>query len=95
MLCTNLLPFFLTVLPFILRTEHPQITLAAFTSSSGTSQPGTPPLLTIAQKSAVEGKIIFSNKAFAQVAPAICRLLKSFMLSLTVWTNPNSPIFLG
>ena len=91
MLCTNLLPFFLTVLPFILRTEHPQITSVAFTSSSVTSQPGTPPLLTIALKSTVEGKIIFSNKALAQVAPAICRLLKSFMLSLTIWMKQTHP----
>jgi hypothetical protein len=50
MLCTNLLPFFLTVLPFILRAECPQITSVAFTSSSVTSQLGTPLLLTIALK---------------------------------------------
>jgi hypothetical protein len=50
---------------FILRKEHPQIALVAFTSLSVTSLPRTPPALTIALKFAVEGKIIFSNKSFA------------------------------
>ncbi len=95
MLCIILLLFLLTVLPFILKTECPQITLAAFTSLSVTSLPRTPPALTIALKSAVKGKIIISNKSSAQVAPAICRLLKSFTLFLIVWMNPNSPIFFG
>jgi hypothetical protein len=49
----------------------------------------------IALKSAVEGKIIFLNKSLVQVAPAICCLLKSFMLYLTIWMNPNSPIVFG
>jgi hypothetical protein len=94
-LCGNLdnaLHYLLAVPPhrvtLHLETEHPQITLAAFTSMSVTSLPGTPSALTIALKSAVEGKIIFSNKSFAQVAPAICCFLKSFMLFLTVWMNP-------
>jgi hypothetical protein len=49
----------LTVLPFILRTMHPQITLATFISLSVTSLPRTPPALTIALKSTVEGKASF------------------------------------
>jgi hypothetical protein len=56
--------------------------LRAFTSSSVTSLPGTPPALTIALKSAVEGKIIFLNKSIVRVAPAIFCLQNSFMLSL-------------
>ncbi len=39
--------------------------LVAFTSLSLTSLSVTPPALIIALKSAVEGKIIFSNKSFA------------------------------
>jgi hypothetical protein len=69
---------------FHLEDGHLQIILAAFKSLSVTSLPGTPPALTIALESAVEGEIAFSNKSFARVALAIWRLLKSFMLSLTV-----------
>ncbi len=49
------LAFLLTVFPFILRTDRPQISSVALTSSVVTSDPGTPPTLTIALKSDVEG----------------------------------------
>jgi hypothetical protein len=60
-LCTTFLPFLFIILPFIFRTECPQITLAAFTSLSVTSLPGTPLALTIALKSAVEEKPSFQT----------------------------------
>jgi hypothetical protein len=56
-----LLPFLLTVLPFILTMEQTQINVAAFTSSSVTSLPGTLPALLIALKSAGEGKYLFKQ----------------------------------
>ena len=54
-LCATHLSFRLTVFPFILRTDRPQITSAALTSLVVTSDPGTIPTLTIALKSDVEG----------------------------------------
>ncbi len=58
-LCIKHLPFCQTVFPFILRTDQPQITSVALASSIVTSDPGTPPALTIALKSEVKGKSIF------------------------------------
>jgi hypothetical protein len=53
-LCATRLLFLLTLFPFILRTDWPQITSAALTSLMVTSDPGTPPTLTIALQPAVE-----------------------------------------
>jgi hypothetical protein len=83
-LCITCLPFRQTVFPFIFRTDQPQITSAALTSSIVTSDPHTPPALTIALKSEVKGKISFSYNSLASTAPAICHLLNSFILSCTV-----------
>ncbi len=47
-LCTTCLPFLLTVFPFILRTDQPQITSAGMMSLMVTSNPRTPHTLTIA-----------------------------------------------
>jgi hypothetical protein len=91
-LCVTRLPFRRTIFPFILRTDRPQVTSAALTSPVVTSDPVTPPvltLLTIALKSEVKGKINFSYSSLALFAPAIWRLLNNFILSCTVWTNPN------
>jgi hypothetical protein len=55
-LCAMHLSFFRVIFPFILRTDQPQITSVALTSSRVTSEPGTPPALTIALKSEVKGK---------------------------------------
>jgi hypothetical protein len=40
-------------------------------------------------------KYLFSYRSFAWTASAICRLLNNFMLSFSVWKNPNSPILFG
>ena len=86
--------YHLTVYPFILRTEQPQITLAVLTSSGVTSLPGIL-AVTISLKSNVVENIIFLNRSFAWTAMAICCLQNNFMLSFTVSTKPNSPIFFG
>jgi hypothetical protein len=83
-LCITCLPFRQTVFPFILRTDRPQITSTALTSSVVTSDPGTLPALTIALKSEVKGKISYSYNSLTLTAPEICRLLNSFILSCTV-----------
>ncbi len=61
-ICVTRLTFHRTVFPFILRTDRPQITSAALTLSIVTTDPGTPPVLTIALKLEVKGKIIFSYR---------------------------------
>ncbi len=81
MLGTIRLPFILTMLPFILRTEHPP---------SVRSLPKTPP-----PWNPQWWENYLFEKSSAWVALAICRLLISFRLSLTVCTNPNSTIFFG
>ncbi len=83
-LCVKHLPFRQTVFPFILRTDQPQITSAALTSSIVTSDPRTPPTLTIALKSEVKGNFIFSYSSLALTTPAIWHLLNNFILSCTV-----------
>ena len=55
MLCVIRVAFFFTVFPFIFNTDRPQIASAAFALSVVTSHPGIPPVLTIAQNSAVDG----------------------------------------
>ncbi len=54
MLCVIRVAFFLTVFPFIFNTDCPQIASAAFALLVVTSHPGIPPVLTIAQKSAMD-----------------------------------------
>jgi hypothetical protein len=82
MLCTTFLFFLLTVLPFILRMEHPQITLGAFASSSGTSLPRTPPALTIALKSAVEEQINLFEQILCLSSTGDLPLAKKFHVVL-------------
>ena len=47
--------FLIAMFPFVLRTDRAQISSAALSSSVVTSDPGTPPTLTIDLKSDVEG----------------------------------------
>ena len=91
-LCVTHLLFHQTVFPFILRTDWPPITSATLTSLIVTSIPGTPPVLRIALKlvEEVEEKINFSCRSLPRlVCPDARHLLNNFILSCTVWTNPN------